>query len=121
MSVAGGLSEGLGGVGTEGLVPAPGIGGAVQVLPALSLTLRRASPGGGEGRGVGVVVEDDNMGGTGHGGVVPAPMRVDGGGRCGCTVALVRVRREMIGGIRMVREEMIMALALHLAGRGLGM
>ena len=60
-----GLRRGdLGGVGAVGTVPAPGIGGEVQVVPALPLTPVRASSGGGEGRGAGRVVEDIEMGGT---------------------------------------------------------
>ena len=43
----------MGGVGAVGTVPAPGIGGGVQVVPALPLTPLRASPGGGEGRALG--------------------------------------------------------------------
>ena len=58
MTEVGVLGEGLGGVGTGGPVPAPGMGVAVQVGRALRLTPRRASPGGGEGRSAGVAVED---------------------------------------------------------------
>ena len=44
VSVVAVLGEGLGGVHTGGPVPAPGMGGAVQVGPAFPLTLRRTSP-----------------------------------------------------------------------------
>ena len=61
MSVTGVLGTGLGGVLMDGPVPAPGSGGAVQVVPALLQTPRRASPVGGEGRGTGVAAEDVDM------------------------------------------------------------
>ena len=94
--LAGLRSGDLGGVGAVGAVPTPGIGGAVQVEPALPLTPVRVSPGGGEGRGAGRVVEDIDMGGTGHGGVAPAPVGEDGRCGCNCGVALAGVRREMV-------------------------
>ena len=55
------LGGGLRGVGAGGPVPAPGIGGAVQVVPALPQTPRRTSPVGGEGRGAGAAVQDVDM------------------------------------------------------------
>ena len=117
-----GLRRGdLGGVGTVGTVPAPGIGGVVRVVPALPLTPVRASPDGGEGRGAGRVVEDIDMGGTGHGGVAPAPapVGVDGGCGCNCGVALAGVRREMVREVKRVRDELMGAVSLLLAEKGL--
>ena len=120
VSVVRAPGEGLGGIGTGGPVPAPDVGGAVQVGPALPLTPRRASPCSGEGRSAGVAMEDVDMGGTGMRGVAPAPVGVDDGGGCDCGVALAGVRREMVREIRKVREEMMGALALLLTERGLG-
>ena len=110
----------MGGEGAVGTVPAPGIGGEVQVVPALPLTPVRASPGGGEGRGAGRVVEDIDMGGTGPVGVAPAPVGVDGGCGCNCGVALAGVRREMVKEAKRVRDELMGAVSLLLAERGLG-
>ena len=120
VSVVGVLGEGLGGIGPGGPVPAPGMGGAVQVVPLFPLTPRRASPGGSEGWCAGVAVENIDMGGTGLGGVAPAPVGVDGGGGCDCGVTLAGVRQEMVREIRKVREEMMCVLALLLAEWGLG-
>ena len=78
-------------MGAVGTVPASGIGGAVQVEPALPLTPRRASPAEGEGRGVEAAERDTDMGGTGSGGVVPTPVRVDGGCEYDCVIALAGV------------------------------
>ena len=86
------LGGGLGGVGTGGPVPAPDMGGAVQVGPALPLTPLCTSPGGGEGRGAGVAGEDIVMRGTGILGVAPAPVGVlDGVGGCDSGVTLAEV------------------------------
>lgn len=60
------------------------------------------------------------MGGTGLGGVTPAPVGVDGGGGCDCGSALARVRQDMVREIRKVREEVMGALGLLLAETGLG-
>ena len=119
VSALGGLGGGLWGVGAGGTVLTPGNGGVVQVAPALPLTPRRASPVGGEGRGAGAAVEDMDMGRTGSVGVVPAS-RVDGCG-CGydCGAVLAGVRREMVSQVRKMREEVMGAIGLLLAERGL--
>ena len=111
---------GLGGVGAVGSVPAPGIGGAVQVLPALPLTLVRASTNGGGGRGTGRAADDIDIGGTGSRVVAPAPVGVDGGCGCSCGVALAGVRREVVTEVRRVRDELMGAISLLLAERELG-
>ena len=120
VSALGGLGGGLWGVGAGGTVLTPGNGGVVQVAPALPLTPRRASPVGGEGRGTGAAVEDVDMDGTGSVGVVPASGM--GGNRCGCDcgAVLVGVRREMASQVRRMREEVMGAIGLLLAERGLG-
>ena len=87
VSARGVRSGGLGGVGTVGSVPAPSIGGAVQVEPALPLTPRRASPGGGEGRGAGEAEGETDMGGTGSGALCLHPLRWMGG--VGATACLL--------------------------------
>ena len=116
-----GLRRGhLEGVGAVGTVLAPGIGGEVQVVPVLPLTPVRASSGGGEGQGAGREVEDIDMGGTGPGGVAPAPVGVDGGCGSNCGVALAEGRREMARGVKRVRDELMGAVSLLLAERGLG-
>ena len=58
VSVARVFGGGLGDVGAGEPAPAPGIGGAVQVAPALPLTPRRASPRDGEGQYAKVAAED---------------------------------------------------------------
>ena len=60
------------------------------------------------------------MGGTGSGGVAPAPVGVDGGCGCNCGVALAGVRREMVREMKKVRDELMSAVSLLLAERGLG-
>ena len=95
VSAGGSRSDGIGGVGTVGAVPTPGLGGAVHVGPALPQTSRRASSGGGEGRGTGTAVEDIDMCGTGSRGVVPAPVGMDSGCGCNCGVALAGARQEL--------------------------
>ena len=60
------------------------------------------------------------MGGTGPGGVAPAPVGVDGGCGCNCGVALAGVRREMVKEVKRVRDELMGAVSLLLAERGLG-
>ena len=60
------------------------------------------------------------MGGTGSGGVVPAPVGVDSGCGCNCGVALAGVRRELEREVRKARDEMMGAISLLLAERGLG-
>ena len=114
------LGNGLGGVGAGGPVPAPGIEGEVQVVPALLQTPRRTFPVGGEGRGAEAVVEDVDMGGTNVWGVVA--VSVEEGGRCGydCGAVLAGVRREMASQVRKMREEVMGALGLLLAERGFG-
>ena len=94
--------------------------GAVQVVPALPLTPRHASLGGGEGRGAEAAEWDTDMAGTGPRGVVPAHVGMDGGCGCNCVVALAGVRREMVREIRKGREELMGAITLLLAERGLG-
>ena len=112
---------GLGGAGAVGSVPAPGIGGAVQTLPALPLTPVHASPGGGEVRSAGkAVAEDIDMGGTGSGVVAPAPFGVGVGCGCSCEVAPAGVRREVVKEVRRVRDESMGAISLLLGKRGLG-
>ena len=69
VSVAIALWDSLGGVGTGGSVPAPGIGGVVRVVPALPQTPRCASSVGGGGRVAGVAVDNVDMSGTNSGGV----------------------------------------------------
>ena len=120
VSALGGLGGGLGGVGAGGTVLGPGNGGVVRVAPALPLTSRRASPMGSEGRGAGAAVEDVDMGGTGLVGVVPASRK--GGSGCGCDCGAVHagVRGEMTSKVRRIREEVIGAIGLLLAERGLG-
>ena len=115
-----GLGGGLGGVGAGDTVLTPGSGGVVQVAPALPLTPRRASPVGGEGRGAGAAVEDVDMGGTGLVGVVPASGMGGGGCGCDCGAVLAGVRREMASQVRRMREEIMGAIGLLLAERGLG-
>ena len=115
-----GLGGGLGGVGAGGTVLAPGNGGVVQVAPALPLTPRRASPVGGEGRGTGAAVEDVDMGGTGLVGVVSTSEMGGGGCGCDCGAVLAGVLREMASQVRRMREEVMGAIGLLLADRGLG-
>ena len=76
-----------------GPVPTRGIGGVVQVVPALPQTPRRTSPVSGEGRGTEVAVEDMHMEGTDFGGAVPASGREEGGCRCDYRTVLAGVRR----------------------------
>ena len=87
----------------------------------LPQTPRRASPVGGEGRGAGVAVKDVDMGGTNFEGVVPAFGGEEGRSKCDCRTILASVRREMAPQVRSLREEVMGALSLLLAERGLGM
>ena len=119
VSVAGVLGDGLGGVGTGGPVPAPGIGRVVQVLPALPQTPRRTSPMGGDGQGAGAVVEDVDMGVTNSWGVVPASGEEGIGCGCNSRTVLAVVRREMASPVRRMREEVMGALSLLLVERRL--
>ena len=120
VSVVGMQGRGLGGMGTGGAIPTPGIGGAVQVEPAVLLTPQRASPGGGEGRGTGAAVVDIDMGGMGSEGAASTPVGVDVGCGCSCGVALAGVRRELAKEVRKVRDELMGAVSLLLAEWGLG-
>ena len=120
VSAGGSRSDRIGVVGSVGAMPAAGFGGAVQVEPALPLPSRRASPGGGEGQAAGTAVEDVDMGGTGSGGVVPTPVGVDSGCGCNCGVALAGVRQELAREVSKARDEMMGAISLLLAERGLG-
>ena len=119
VSVGGVLAGGIRGAGTGGPVPAPRIGGAVQVVPVFPQTPRPASPMGGGGRGAGVVAEDIDIGSTTSGGVAPSSEVL--GGTCGCDywIALARVRRALASQVRKMREEVMGALSLLLAERGL--
>ena len=114
------LGTGMGGVGTGGPLPAPGNGRVVQVVPALPQTPRCASPVGGEGWGTGAAVEDMDMGGTNCGGVVPTSGEEGDGCGCDCRGVLAEVWREMALQVRRLREEVMGALGLPLAVRGLG-
>ena len=120
VSALGGLGGGLGGVGAGGTVLAPGNRGAVQVAPALPLTPRRAFPVGGEGRGAVAAVEDVDMGAIGSVGVVPASGMGGSGCGCDCGAVLAGVRREMASQVRRMKAEVIGAIGLLLAERGLG-
>ena len=120
VSALGGFGGGFGGVGAGGTVLAPGNGGVVQVAPALPLTPRRAFPVGGEGLGAGAAVEDLDMGGTGLVGFLPASGMGATGCGCDCGAMLARVRREMASQVRRIREEVMGAIGLLLAERGLG-
>ena len=114
------VGGGLRGAGTGGPVPAPGIEWVGQVEPALPVTPRRASPVGGEGRVAGAAAEDVAMGGTTAGGVAPAPVGASSGCGCDFADALAGVRREMAREVKKMREEVMDALGLLLAERGLG-
>lgn len=103
-----------------GTIPAPCIGGAAKVLPALFLIPRRDSLVGGEGQFAEVAVEDVDIGGMGTGGIVSAPVGVDGGCRCNCEVALAGVRRGMVREVKKMKEELMGAITMLLAERGLG-
>ena len=120
VSVARGLGNELEGVGAGGPVPAPGIEGVVQVVPALPQTPQLAFPMGGEGRGAGAAVEDLDMGGTNVGGVVATSGEEGNGCGCDCKAVLAGVQREMASLVRRMREEVMGALGLLLAERGLG-
>ena len=120
VSVPGALGTGLWGVGAGGSVPAPGSGGEVKVVPALHQTPRRASPLGGQGRGARIAAEDVDMGGTNSVGVVPASGGGGSGCGCDCGTVLAGVRREMALQVRKMRVEVMGALGLLLAERGLG-
>ena len=89
------------------------------MVPALPQTPRRASPIGGEGRGVGVAVEDVDMVGTNSGGVVHACEEEGIGCGCNCRTLLAGVQREMASQVRKMREEVMGAFGLLLAERGL--
>ena len=115
-----GVGGGLGGVGAGDTVLAPGSGGVVQVAPALPLTPKRASPVGGEGRGARAAVEDVDMDGMGLVGVVPASGMGGGGCGCDCGAVLAGVWREVASQVRRMRGEVMGAIGLLLAERGLG-
>ena len=101
-------------------MPAAGNGGVVQVVPALPQIPWCTSPVGGKGRGTEVAMEDVDMGGTISMGVVPVSGEEGSGCGCDCAAVLAGVWREMTLQVRRMREEVMGALGLLLAERGLG-
>lgn len=90
------------------------------MLPALSLTPRRTSPVGGEGLDAGVAAEDVDMSGTGPGGIASTPAIVERGCGCDCGIALAGARLDMVREVRNIKEEMMGAITMLVAERGLG-
>lgn len=67
-----------------------------------------------------MAVEDVDTGSTDTGGVASAPVGVDGGCGCDCRVALAEVRQEKVRKVKRMKEEVMGAIAMLLAERGLG-